>query len=351
MTRLSNETVQRLREVATLPALPPGRYEITGPIGRGGMGAVYAARDVLLGRAVAIKVSNAVVAESDLDVRLRREARVLATLEHPGIVPVHDAGLLEDGRLFYVMKLVHGQTLGAHAATLTTEAARLAVFERVVDAVAFAHEAGVVHRDLKPSNIMVGRFGEVLILDWGAALILDDARLAVVATPGGVTPAHGTGPGQASQAVSTATDTRTGTILGTPGFMAPEQARGDVHVSPCADVHALGALLFWMFTNETPGPDSEANRGRLRGAAAPPARRLDSILWRCLSPDPADRYARAGDLAADLTRYRADQAVQAHEEHALERLARALKPYRAFIVLVIAYLVMRTVFALWMSRG
>src|SRR4029079_8496139 len=110
---------------------------------------------------------NAVVASGDLEARLKREALVLATLEHTGIVPVHDAGVLEDGRAFYVMKLVHGETLERHARTLTGEAARLGVFERIVETVAFAHAAGVVHRDLKPSNVMVGRFGEVLVLDWG----------------------------------------------------------------------------------------------------------------------------------------------------------------------------------------
>ena len=103
---------------------------------------------------------------------MRREARVLASLEHPGIVPVHDAGELADGRWFYVMKLVRGRSLKDHLATLSGEAAVLAVFERIAETVAFAHAAGVIHRDLKPSNIMVGSFGEVLVLDWGVAAVL-----------------------------------------------------------------------------------------------------------------------------------------------------------------------------------
>ena len=156
------------------------------------MGAVYAARDTLLDRDVAIKVSNAVAAGTGLDQRLRDEALVLARLEHPGIVPIHDAGVLADGRLFYVMKLVRGETLATYLTRLTGEPRKLAIFERVVETVAFAHAAGIVHRDLKPENIMVGSFGEVLVLDWGLAKVLG-------------------GPAA------------TGLRAGTPGFMAPEQ--------------------------------------------------------------------------------------------------------------------------------
>jgi eukaryotic-like serine/threonine-protein kinase len=172
VTWLSNDLVERLRDVATRPELATNRYAILRPIGRGGMGSVYAARDEQLGREVAIKVSNAAAPADDLDQRLRQEAKVLARLEHPGIVPVHDAGLLDDGRWFYVMKLVRGETLTDHAASLEHEAARLVVFERVAETVAFAHAAGIVHRDLKPSNVMVGQFGEVLVLDWGVARVL-----------------------------------------------------------------------------------------------------------------------------------------------------------------------------------
>ena len=172
VTRLADGAIARLREAATWPALPPDRYEIRGPLGRGGMGTVYAAYDRRLEREVAIKVSNAAAPSSDLETRLRQEARVLAHLEHPGIVPVHDAGVLDDGRWFYVMKYVRGETLPQHVATLAGEAAVLGVFERIAEAVAFAHAAGVVHRDLKPSNVMVGAFGEVLVLDWGVAKVL-----------------------------------------------------------------------------------------------------------------------------------------------------------------------------------
>jgi serine/threonine protein kinase len=288
MTRLTNDAVQRLRDVATWPELPSDRYEIIRPIGRGGMGAVYAARDLMLDREVAVKVSSTLAADGGADNQLRKEARVLAALEHPGIVPVHDAGVLGDGRLFYVMKLVRGETLVDQRPRVEGEAAILGLFERIVEPVAFAHAAGIVHRDLKPSNIMVGSFGEVLVLDWGVG------------------------------------------VAGTPGFMAPEQERGESDaVGPASDVFALGAVLKWML-----------------GGQSPP-RRLGAIVARCLAPRPADRYADARDLSADLARYRAGQSVRAHRETPLDWLERWFDRYRAAVLLVAAYLAMRLILALW----
>ncbi len=304
MTFLSNDAVERLRDVATRPELPSDRYVILRPIGRGGMGSVYAARDGQLGREVAIKVSNAVAPAGDLDQRLRQEARVLARLEHPGIVPVHDAGMLDDGRWFYVMKLVRGDTLAGHAATLEHEAARLAVFERVVETVAFAHAAGIVHRDLKPSNVMVGQFGEVLVLDWGVARVLAHA--------GAGTAADATAAGRA---VSDVEGTPGGAWMGTSGFMAPEQARGDASsAGPPADVYALGALLFWMWTGDT-APARLDDVSRDLGAVSPaPSKRLAAIIRKCLSPYPLDRYATATELVDDLALYRQGSAVSAYRE-------------------------------------
>ncbi len=300
MNWLSNEAVERLRDVATRPELPGDRYVILRPLGRGGMGRVYVAGDNVLEREVALKVSNAPSASTTLDTRLEQEARVLAALEHPGIVPVHDSGVLDDGRVFYVMKLVRGRTLTEHAGELTSEAARLAVFERVTDAVAFAHSAGVVHRDLKPANVMVGAFGEVLVLDWGVARRLDHT--------GDVEPA--------------------GTRLGTVGFMAPEQSRGDAATAgPSADVYALGALLNWLLAGETP------------------PRRLRAIAAKCQAASPADRYPDASALAADLARYRQGAPVTAHRESALERGWLWVRRHQTVILLVLAYLVMRALFA------
>ncbi|MEO5820772.1 MAG: serine/threonine-protein kinase [Vicinamibacteraceae bacterium] len=335
MTRLADGAIARLRDAATWPALPPDRYEIRRPLGRGGMGTVYAAYDRRLEREVAIKVSNAPAPSSDLETRLRQESRVLAHLEHPGIVPVHDAGALDDGRWFYVMKYVRGETLPEHAVSLAGEAAALAVFERIAEAVAFAHAAGVVHRDLKPSNIMVGAFGEVLVLDWGAAKILAAPAAA---------------PESSTETLESSGGTASGTRIGTPGFMAPEQQRGDASTAgPAADVYSLGAVAFWLLTGE-PAPASvdAATRG-LAALQPKPSRRLRAIVARCLAEAPVDRYVDASALAADLARYRAGEAVLAHPESASERVVRFLDRYRAVILLMTAYLVMRALFA-WAQR-
>ena len=329
MTWLSNVVVERLRDVATRPVLRSERYVILRPIGQGGMGCVYAARDTQLGREVAIKVSNAAAPTDDLDQRLRQEARVLARLEHPGIVPVHDAGLLEDGRWFYVMKLVRGETLADHARSLEHEAARLVVFERVAETVAFAHAAGIVHRDLKPSNVMVGQFGEVLVLDWGVARVLADSE-------------HDTGV-RADRLIS---GTSGGTRMGTAGFMAPEQAQGDSsNAGPPADVYALGALLFWMWTGVAASTDADDTSRRLREASQAPSKRLAAIMRKCLSPVPSDRYASATELVDDLARYRRGSAVSAYHETTIERVGRWLIRYQTFVWLVLAYLLMRVAFA------
>jgi serine/threonine protein kinase len=342
VTRLADGAIARLRDAATWPALPPDRYEIRRALGRGGMGTVYAAYDRRLEREVAIKVSNAAAPSSDLEARLRQEARVLAHLEHPGIVPVHDAGALDDGRWFYVMKYVRGETLPQHVASLAGEAAVLGVFERIADTVAFAHAAGIVHRDLKPSNVMVGAFGEVLVLDWGVAKIL--------AAPPTTPESAATTPESSAGTPESNGGTASGTRLGTPGFMAPEQQRGDASTAgPAADVYSLGALLFWLLTGDPAPASADAVPRGLAALQPRPSRRLAAIVARCLADAAADRYPDAAALVDDLTRYRAGLAVHAHPESVFERAGRFVDRYRAFILLVAAYLIMRAIFA-WLQR-
>src|SRR5262245_33809242 len=169
---MSDSALRRLRDAADAPDLTGTKYEIVGRIGQGGMGTVYRARDRELGREVALKVVRLPEGAPDIAARMMREARTLARLEHPGIVPVHDVGTLGDGRVFYAMKLVRGAPLDQLGPTGLAE--RLRIVERVCEAVAFAHAHGVIHRDLKPQNVMVGPFGEVLVMDWGVAKITGD---------------------------------------------------------------------------------------------------------------------------------------------------------------------------------
>ena len=301
---ISDAALRHLRHVADLPDLSGTRYQLVEPLGRGGMGAVYQVRDTALERDVAMKVL-AGAALDEARARLEQEARILARLEHPGIVPVHDVGMLPDGRLFYVMKLVDGDRLDAPALRTTTIPERLRLLARVADAVAFAHAHGVVHRDLSPANIMVGTFGEVLVVDWGLA-----------------------------QAGAERPTRRAPLVAGTPGFMAPEQAEGET--TAASDVFSLGAILRWWIAPERGGP-----------ARLP--RPLASVVERATARDPSQRYPTAAAFAADLAAYLDGEHVTAHRETIGERLARFVKRYRIAILLVVGYLLMRV--ALLLVRG
>jgi eukaryotic-like serine/threonine-protein kinase len=319
---LPDPTVEHLRR-ALREVSDGDRYELREPVGQGGMGTVYRAFDRTLEREVAVKVLRSGLGDPAAAARLGREAHILARLEHPGLVPVHDAGVLPDGRVFYVMKLVRGERLERLAESVST-ADFLRLFLRICETVGFAHARGVIHRDLKPSNVMVGSFGEVLVLDWGIA------RLTIEP---GLVAATGVGPAEISPPVTSTdpADTAPGTVLGTPGFMAPEQAQGrhDL-VDARTDVFALGAILRALLRPE-----------RGSGHVAPP---LVSVWTRAMSPDPGERYPSAAALAADITRFLDGGPVEAHQESILERSARVFRKYQTAIVLVLTYLLIRFLF-------
>jgi serine/threonine-protein kinase len=308
MMPLSDAAVASLRALADWPDATDTKYDILERIGRGGMGSVYLARDRALDRRVAMKVVSLPepVGGSGLaGERLTREARILAGLEHPGLVPVHDAGILADGRPYYVMKWIRGTRLDAYLQTPRTEADRLRIFARICDAVAFAHTSGVIHRDLTPANIMVGAFGEVLVLDWGLARIRFDRTGASPAT------------------------TQPGTVIGTAGFMAPELAAGRSDASDeRTDVYALGSILEVLA--QPPG-------------AGPVARPLAAVIAKARAAAPSDRYLAVALLAADTERYRAGEPVEAYRENPLEWATRVAARHQTAIMLVAVYIVIRVI--------
>jgi serine/threonine protein kinase len=344
MKFLSDKAVDRLRQTANTPDLSGTRYKLLERVARGGMGTVYAALDETLHRRVALKVLDVPAADGDFARRLNREARVLARLEHPGIVPVHDVGTLSDGRVFYTMKFVEGQRLDKHIEGVTSLPDRLRLFLRICDAVAFAHARGVLHRDLKPANVMVGAFGEVLVMDWGLAKILgekcagfaeDDPDATILQVPNSVVVSN--------DSTHSTQITGHGTVLGTPGYMSPEQARGDVAaVDERSDIFSLGALL--RFICAPPATQAKAN-GTWR-----PNKALEAICAKATETDPGKRYASVPEFSADVSRYLDHLPVSARKETIFDKTARFYRRHTIAILLITTYLAMRILLLIFSRR-
>ena len=320
MKWLSDDRLNHLRTIVSEPDFSATKYKNVKELGRGGMGTVYLTEDRELSRLVAVKVLNTPDITDDLRRRMIREAQIIAGLEHPGIVPVHDVGTLPDGRIFYAMKYVRGLRLDEYAAHGASLRDRLRKFQSVCDAVAFAHAHGVIHRDLKPQNIMIGSFGEVLVLDWGVAKIRPQMN----------TDEHRSESDQCLS-VSIRGDTSDGTIIGTRDYMSPEQARGETdQIDERADVYSLGAVLRFLLTDKA-------------------TKTAKAICSKAMAHAPESRYASAAELSADIGRLLDAEPVLAYRENAFEKVGRWVGKNRFLVLLVLAYLLMR-IFLIFTSR-
>jgi tetratricopeptide (TPR) repeat protein len=332
-------------EPSLLPYVPMTHYRPDREIARGGMGRIVAAEDLRLGRAVALKELIDPVGEQ-LG-RFQREALITARLQHPGIVPVYEAGRWPSGDPFFAMKLVSGRPLDRVIAEATTLADRLALLPRLAaaaDAIAYAHSQRVIHRDLKPANVLIGEFGETVVIDWGLAKNLDDhdapQSLHPAARP--ARPADPAAPGPREPTASTLTIA--GSVMGTPAYMAPEQARGEA-VDQRADVFALGAMLYHLLAGVPPYHARTATEVIAAAAASqvrPLAERepgaptdLVAIVERAMAPYSGERYADAGELATELRRFLTGQLVSAHRYTAGERVGRFVRRHRAAVMIAV----------------
>ena len=295
------------------------RYQIVGEVARGGMGVIFHGRDLDLGRDLAFKVILEKHREqTEMIRRFIEEAQIGGQLQHPGVVPVHELGRFLDGRLYIAMKLVRGRTLAAQLeARKSPDEDRprfLSVFEQVCQAMAYAHSRGVIHRDLKPSNVMVGNFGEVQVMDWGLAKVLDQGG---VADEEGSLRSTAEGPVvRRLRSGSAAPESRVGSVLGTPSYMAPEQARGALDtLDERADVFALGSILCEILTGKpafTGRSEAELCRkaelaelsdAYARLAACGADAELVTLACSCLAAAPKHRPRDAGVAVAGLTAY------------------------------------------------
>ena len=311
-----------LSPAATVRTRDPERYLLLGEHGRGGLGRVSRAHDRELGRDIAIKELISRGHGNLAEVRFLREALITARLEHPGIVPVYEAGRWPDGTPFYAMKLVAGRSLRDLIAERATVEQRIGLLHHVIavaDAIAYAHGRGIIHRDLKPANVIVGEFGETIVIDWGLAKDL---------TPD-LVPVDGGGPSGDPRHDGL---TSAGSVMGTPAYMPPEQRRGE-QVDPRADVYAIGAML-WELCALPREPRAAGRRSALRRAGIDPD--LATIIAKALEDAPDRRYADAGALAADLKAFKAGARIAARRYSLLAMLGHWTRRHRALAAAILS---------------
>ncbi|MCP3914360.1 MAG: serine/threonine protein kinase [bacterium] len=350
------------------------RYHLKGEVGRGGMGAVLRVWDEDLRRHLAMKVmlgkrepqtSDGKPAVDSIHLaRFLEEAQVTGQLDHPGIVPVHELGLDADGQVFFTMKLVNGTTLGdvfdelAAGSDNWTEVRVLGLIVKICEAMSYAHAKGVIHRDLKPANVMVGKFGEVYVMDWGLAKILgreDEKDLRVQPeAPARTSDLLSDRRDQAGQTPDSPLYTMDGDVVGTPAYMAPEQAAGRVsEMGPPSDVYALGAMLYQLMAGHMPyvpprirlnnyavwqrvqeGPPRPLHE---LAPASPPE--LVAICERAMEREARARYPDVQALAADLAAYVEGRVVRAYEKGALAEIRKWVRRNRAMAATLFLLLV------------
>ena len=334
------------------------RFRVLRPLSKGGMGIVSVALDTELDRSIALKeIREAAADNPEYRARFLAEAEITGKLEHPGIIPIYGLGTYGDGRPFYAMRLIRGDKTGSlldaierfykepdPGGRVVEFRSLLGRFLDVCNALAYAHSKGVLHRDLKPQNVMLGPFGETLVVDWGLAKTAGDDRPMPAASDGEQVRLNLSG--------SEFTPTQAGSAFGTPEYAPPEQMTGDLpNIGPRSDVYGLGAILYCLMTGQAPFSRKGIDLGELiqkieagdfprpRQVRADTDKPLEAICLKAMSLKPADRYESVRALAADVEHYLADEPVSAYREPWTARARRWTKRHRTAVVATFAALV------------
>jgi hypothetical protein len=345
--RVSTEGIKPITE--TLREVPVENYDVHDEIARGGMGRILRANDNRLHRQVAIK--ELIGDNAHFKARFERETLITARLQHPAIVPIYDAGRWPTGELFYTMKLVAGKPLEVLINSIGGMRERIALVPNMIavaEALAYAHSNNVVHRDLKPANILIGDFGETIVIDWGLAKDLTTNEIAEPAGP------------FRAQSVGHMGATVAGSVMGTPAYMPVEQGRG-LQVDARADVYAIGAVLYHVLSKRAPyeGPDGMTILQALLAKPPPPLAEiapdvppeLATIVAKAMAREPDQRYPTARELVEDLRRYQNGQMVGVHRYTARELFKRWARKHKgALTVATIAFLALVVIGVIAISR-
>ena len=374
ISRIEDEATLRLEETPdSVPGVQetPGRYTHISEYGRGGMGRVLLVHDQHLARDIALKellpeatpeASEGAPSPVRLSVpimaRFLQEARITGQLEHPSIVPVYELGYRKDGTLYYTMKLVRGQTLSKALKQAKSLKDRLDLLPHFVDlcqSIAYAHSRGVIHRDIKPGNVMVGEFGETVVIDWGLAKARGQRDIHAEEMEKTF---HAMQLGDEAEFANTAY----GQAMGTPAYMSPEQAEGQIDkIDERSDVYSLGAVLYEALTGQAPFSGDnvfEVIRNAARGEPKPVSElapeappELTAICERAMQESPSKRYQTARELAEDVQRFLSGRLVQAYEYKAAEYVARFVRQHKAvFATAAAAILLLIAATALYVQR-
>jgi serine/threonine-protein kinase len=354
-------THPNIRRLPSTQYTTHSRFELQRELASGGLGEVYVANDLDVERRIAIKfLKGDPLRTPELAARFLREARITGSLDHPGVAPVFALGRDERQNPFYAMRLIGGRTMQAaieelHRLTVGDAAFKvgqrrlLSHFVSVCQTVAFAHSRGVVHRDLKPLNVMLGDYGETIVVDWGLAKQLDAEASA---TTSGVEPE--VEPFDRLLSYEASFRTTHGTISGTLGYMSPEQARGELDtINEQSDIYSLGGILFAIMTGKSAFAGVKTSEAILRtqtGNLPRPSqlkshipKSLEAVCLKAMAFDPANRYGSSMELAADIEHFIADEPVTARRESTFEWASRMLRRYRQPALIIGGALLVTTI--------